>query len=315
MSTSQDNIIRFYAQQATNEDNRLLSHPMERELTLRAIQQTLEISGFAQSLPKRIVDIGGGTGRLAFRLADEGYHVDLIDLSPGLVHLAQTEQERRAAIGSQALLKSINVGNALDKPTFPENSYDAVLLLGPLYHLLYEPERIQAIENAIRIAKPQNGFIFCAFISREAHLRDLAMRDPARIVKQRDFYDQYVRTFPFQPDDICPQIHQESNGTFLRQLRDGRYQRFNETLGVNAQSFHATYDYIEKFFQSNFTHSTDLLNIRSTEGILGGRLDQQLAQSSDEVMAAWADLMFENYSTNAQHLGCADHLLVTLRKK
>jgi len=192
MPTSPEGVAELYGKIAEHENDRLATHPMERELTLRTIRQGLAASTATAGSPKRIADIGGGPGKLAFALADDGHHVDLVDLSPALIRLARAEQDRRTSVGETPLLASINVGNALDIPTLPEGTYDAVLLLGPLYHLLDETERKKGVENACRLAKPQGGLIFCAFISIEAHLRDVAMRDPGRLVVQKEFYGKYV---------------------------------------------------------------------------------------------------------------------------
>lgn len=196
MPTSRQAVANLYGKIADYENTRLATHPMERELTLRAIREALATSETTHAERKRIADVGGGPGKVAFALADEGHHVDLIDLSPDLIRLAGAEQDRRAASGENpGLLASIGVGDALDRIPLANDSYDAVLLLGPLYHLLEEPERKEAVENALRLAKPQGGLIFCAFVSKEAHLRDLAMRDPARLVNQKEFYAKYVRLY------------------------------------------------------------------------------------------------------------------------
>ncbi|VUC22346.1 unnamed protein product [Clonostachys rosea] len=289
MPTSPEGIAELYAKIAENESNRLTNHPMERELTLRAIRQGLASSIDTATSTKRIADVGGGPGKLAFALADEGHHVDLVDLSPDLIYLAKTEQDERASVGNKSLLASITVGNALDMPMLPEGSYDAVLLLGPLYHLLDEAERKKAIENACYLAKPRSGLVFCAFISIEAHLRDIAMRDPARIVEKKDFYTRY--------------------------LADGRYQKLNESLTAGVQSFHTHSGDIRSFYARYFTDTFDFIELRSTEGILGGGLDAKLVDASSEIVQAWADLLFEKYSTNEEHLGCADHLLAVFRRK
>lgn len=196
MPTSRQAVANLYGKIADYENTRLATHPMERELTLRAIREALATSETTHAERKRIADVGGGPGKVAFALADEGHHVDLIDLSPDLIRLAGAEQDRRAASGENpGLLASIGVGDALDRIPLASDSYDAVLLLGPLYHLLEEPERKEAVENALRLAKPQGGLIFCAFVSKEAHLRDLVMRDPARLVNQKEFYAKYVRLY------------------------------------------------------------------------------------------------------------------------
>jgi SAM-dependent methyltransferase len=193
MPTSRQAVAQLYNKIADYESTRLANHPMERELTLRAIRQALGVSDAAPTERKRIADIGGGPGKIAFELADQGHHVDLIDLSPELVLLAKAEQDRRnASTQNQALLASISLGDALNETHLTNSSYDAVLLLGPLYHLLEETERIQAVENVLNLAKPHGGLVVCAFVTKGAHLRDVAMREPERLVKQRDFYATYV---------------------------------------------------------------------------------------------------------------------------
>ncbi|KAH6626732.1 S-adenosyl-L-methionine-dependent methyltransferase [Chaetomium sp. MPI-SDFR-AT-0129] len=284
MPTSTESVSKLYGRIADLENQRLAEHPMEREITLRAIRKELgPIPG------KRIADIGGGPGKIAFALADDGYDVDLVDLSPDLIQLAQAEQDERKSAGVKPLLRSIAVGNALDKSGLAEGLYDAVLLLGPLYHLLEESERASAVTNALQLAKPDGGLVFVAFISIDAHLRDVAMRNPGKVVDLKEFYTKY--------------------------LIDGRYEKSEPGLGQTVQSFHTRPDDIRAFFASNFADSLELLELRSTEGILGGGLDATLAKSSDEVVQVWADLMFDGFSTKEQHLGCADHLLATLRRK
>ncbi|KAI6265025.1 hypothetical protein MCOR28_008025 [Pyricularia oryzae] len=195
MATSREAVAKIYGQIAELENNRLATHPMEREITLRAIRHGLSTVASSGSSSKLIVEIGGGPGKLAFALADEGHTVDLIDLSPDLIRLAQAEQDRRIAAEREPLLRSIGTGNALDGNAFDKDVYDAVLLLGPLYHLLDELERKQAVENALELANPKCGSVFCAFVSREAHLRDLVTREPERLVKQKNFYTAY-KHFP-----------------------------------------------------------------------------------------------------------------------
>lgn len=307
MPTSTESVSKLYGRIADLESQRLAEHPMEREITLRAIRKGLgSISG------QRIADIGGGPGKIAFALADDGFEVDLVDLSPDLIQLAQAEQDGRKSSGIRPILRSIAVGNALDKSDLPEGSYDAVLLLGPLYHLLEESERVSAVTNALQLAKPDGGLVFVAFINIEAHLRDVAMRNPGKIVDLKEFYAKYV----------CFQIEEEALTNticlltrFNYQLIDGRYEKSEPGLGKTAQSFHTRPDDIREFFASQFADSLELLELRSTEGILGGGLDSTLAKSSDEIVQVWADLMFDGFSTKERHLGCADHLLATLRKK
>jgi ubiquinone/menaquinone biosynthesis C-methylase UbiE len=115
--------------------------------------------------PAVILDIGGGAGAYAFPLAQQGYEVHLID--PVELHL---DQARSYAAASGVTLASITQGDArhLD---FPADSADAVLLLGPLYHLVERADRLQALLEARR-SLSRRGVLLAASISRFASLID-----------------------------------------------------------------------------------------------------------------------------------------------
>ena len=115
--------------------------------------------------PAVVYDIGGGAGVYAFPLAQQGYEVHLID--PVELHL---EQARAHAKTSAIALASIAPGDArtLD---IPSASADAILLLGPLYHLAEAAHRLRALREALRILRP-SGILFAAAISRFASLID-----------------------------------------------------------------------------------------------------------------------------------------------
>ncbi|CVK94779.1 uncharacterized protein FMAN_13105 [Fusarium mangiferae] len=101
----------------------------------------------------------------------------------------------------------------------------------------------------------------------------------------------------------------------IADLADGRYERFNENNEAEVQSFHTDSGSIREFFQDYFTEVAELISLRSTEGILGGGLDAKLIDADGEIIRAWADLLFKEYSEKEEYLGCADHLLAVLRKK
>lgn len=123
-------------------------------------ERTKDILGrYLPSSPAVIADIGGGPGRYALWLAERGYsvyHRDLVGLHVQQL-LDALADHPRFAIDTQ-------VGDArhLD---LPEASVDAVLLLGPLYHLPHRRDRVQVLTEAKRIVRP-GGLVFAAAISR-----------------------------------------------------------------------------------------------------------------------------------------------------
>jgi ubiquinone/menaquinone biosynthesis C-methylase UbiE len=117
------------------------------------------------SPPAVILDVGGAAGVYAFPLAKQGYEVHLIDAVE--LHL---EQARSYAKASGVALSSITQGDAR-KLDFRASSADAVLLLGPLYHLVERSDRLQALLEARRVLRPR-GVLFAASISRFASLID-----------------------------------------------------------------------------------------------------------------------------------------------
>jgi SAM-dependent methyltransferase len=121
--------------------------------------------------PAVIADVGGGPGRYAFWLAGLGYRVVHRDVVP--LHV---EQLRVAAAADPVVGRAIEtaVGDARNLDV-ADASVDAVLLLGPLYHLARRVERVQALQEARRVVRP-GGPVFGAAISRWAARYDGVLR-------------------------------------------------------------------------------------------------------------------------------------------
>jgi ubiquinone/menaquinone biosynthesis C-methylase UbiE len=111
--------------------------------------------------PGTVLDVGGGPGVYAEWLAGLGYAVHLVDPVPR--HLEQT-----LARGAEEVTAAVGDARALAEA---DASVDAVLLLGPLYHLTERRERVQALREAARVVRP-GGLVAAAAISRFASLYD-----------------------------------------------------------------------------------------------------------------------------------------------
>jgi ubiquinone/menaquinone biosynthesis C-methylase UbiE len=110
------------------------------------------------------LDIGGAAGVYALWLARQGHEVHLVDPVPHHVEQARQASEAQATYP----LASCTIGDARNVE-YADRSADAVLLLGPLYHLTERAERLKALREAHRVLRP-GGLVFAVTISRFASL-------------------------------------------------------------------------------------------------------------------------------------------------
>jgi len=213
---SSHEIIGYYS--AGDEASRLrtgwfqLEQARTRELILRHLSPA----------PAMIVDAGGGSGPYACWLAAQGYSVHLIDPVPKHV-----EQAREAsAVQPQTPLASAEVGDAR-RLAHADNSADAVLLLGPLYHLVEKEDRLACLREAHRVLRA-GGLLWAAGISRFASLFDSLSAgffdDPAFApILARDLEDGQHRN-PTDNPIYFTEAYFHKPGELSRELLAARFQ-------------------------------------------------------------------------------------------
>ena len=108
----------------------------------------------------KIAEIGAGTGRYSVTLAKEGYDVTAVELVQHNLDILKSKLD-----GSENI--KTYLGNALDLNMLEDNTYDITLLLGPMYHLYSDEDKITALKEAVRITKP-GGHILVAYCMNEA---------------------------------------------------------------------------------------------------------------------------------------------------
>ena len=103
----------------------------------------------------KILDIGAGTGKYSIYFYNEGYDVTALELVKHNLRVLQKNEPNIKALQ----------GNALDIK-LPDNSFDIVLLFGPMYHLISFEDKLKAINETKRVLKP-NGLLFISYCMNE----------------------------------------------------------------------------------------------------------------------------------------------------
>ncbi len=138
-----------------NEDSRLNHSKAARVeflTTVRYIEKYLKPGD-------RILDLGAGAGEYSLYFARNGYEVSALELAD-----ANIAAFKRKLMPEDKI--DLIQGNALDLSCYEDQSFDVVLLFGPLYHLKNEADKLRCISEAKRVCK-DGGKIFFAFISND----------------------------------------------------------------------------------------------------------------------------------------------------
>jgi ubiquinone/menaquinone biosynthesis C-methylase UbiE len=215
-----------------------------------------------------ILDVGGASGAYATWLTDEGHHVKLVDPVPRHVDSARAK-------GIEAV-----VGDAreLDEP---DGSRDAVLLLGPLYHLVDRADRVQALAEARRVTR---DLVIAAVISRWASMYDCMMRGLLDV------------------PEVLPMLHEDlATGT--------RRGTQHVPYGFTTCYFHRPSDIAAEFADAGLTR-VDLLAV---EGMAQWIPDLADRLSEPDTRAVLLDLL-ERTEREPDVIGATSHLLIVARK-
>lgn len=143
---NKENLIKYYNK--FNEDKRLTRRHGIVEFNT-SIHYILKYLG---GEVKKVLDVGAGTGKYSGYLYDKGYDVTSVEL---VKHNLMTIKKNYPHIPSY-------IGNALDLSRFDDNSFDAVILFGPMYHLISDDDKVRALLEAKRVVK-NGGFIFISY--------------------------------------------------------------------------------------------------------------------------------------------------------
>ena len=139
--------------------------------TMRYIQKYLQPSS-------HVLEVGAGSGRYSRAIADMGNSVHAVELVSHNIEVFKS-----LLTPSQNI--QITQGNALNLNTLKDNTFDITLILGPMYHLYTEADKILAISEALRVTKP-GGVIFVAYCISDGSLLEEAF------VRKAPWFTDYI---------------------------------------------------------------------------------------------------------------------------
>jgi S-adenosylmethionine-dependent methyltransferase len=261
------NTIEEYYNRQYDEWGRLERHRIEYEITKKVLDEYIPALS-------DVLDIGGGPGRYSIYLAQKGNSVTLVDLSEKSVEQA-ISNAHEAGVHFQRCLH----GNVLhiDK-LLPDKQFDAVLCMGPMYHLLEEYERREALRQCFDLLKP-GGILIVSFISAYAPFIDCLKSYPHEIKERKSRFLEY----------------------FINGVND-KADGFTDAYFIHPTN-------IESLI-SDFKLETQ--RIMAVEG-LGALCEEKLNQLSIEDFQEWINLFYK-IADNRVIWGACEHLLYVGRK-
>ncbi|MHB8104837.1 MAG: class I SAM-dependent methyltransferase [Dehalococcoidales bacterium] len=262
MADDVSDIRAFYDAAVERENIRLERHQIERDITWRYLDKYLPRRG-------KILEVGAATGAYTITLAKRGYNLTAVDLSPNSIAAC----EKRAA--KEGLSRNVTclVADARDLGAVQGVDYDAVLIMGPLYHLVVEEDRQTALKEAYKKLK-KGGVIFSTFISRYGIWGDIMKDFPHYIERQKDLQ------------------------SVMSKGRDA-----DIVWGKSFRGYFATVDEVIPL------HERLGFKTLTLAGIEPGRVrDEVYNELKGQRREQWLDLLF-SISTEKSIIGAANHLL------
>lgn len=267
-----ENVIDYYSQ--FDEWGRLDREPLEFTINLHYIKQYLTAS-------RSVLDNGAGPGKYAMELAKHGYNVTLTDLTPKLVEIAK---QKAAELELTEQFNGFHVLNATHLDGLPNERFDASLMLGPLYHLQEEEDRVLAVKELYRVTK-REGIVFVAFQSR-----------------MRMTINSLQSPLLWKPNDNLDSIQEFYDNGIFNHNDKGRF----------TGAYYFNINEIKPFMESNGFETIDLIG-SSSIGVMLNNEQKQYWTDQGEYEKVIEFLI--NSANDPSILGISSHLLYIGRRK
>ncbi len=186
---NEKNLIEHYNKH--NEDKRLKTKHAQIEY-VTAMEYIKKYINKGSS----ILDVGAATGAYSIPLYNDGYKVTAFELVKH--NLKQIEMKNKNI--------TCVLGNAIDLSKFEDNSFDCILLFGPMYHLISYEEKLQALKEAKRVCKT-GRYIYISYCMNEYAVITHAFKEH-QILNIKDELDENFKVLN-KPTDLYTYVRLE----------------------------------------------------------------------------------------------------------
>ena len=185
----------------------------------------------------KILDLGAGAGEYSLYFARKGYQVSALELADSNIRAFQKKLRPEDRV-------DLVQGNALDLSRYGDESFDIVLVFGPLYHLHKEEDKLTCIREAKRVCK-KDGKLFFAFISNDmVFLTEFEYRQDYFTAGDFDKETFRLEDFPFVFHTVpgCRELLQKGGVRILHQVAsDGASELLAEKINAMDEDNYAAY--------------------------------------------------------------------------
>lgn len=185
----------------------------------------------------KILDVGAGAGEYSLYFARKGYEVCALELADCNIKAFQSKLTTADRI-------DLVQGNAVDLSRYADESFDVVLLFGPLYHLHKEEDCQRCIAEAKRVCK-RDGKIFFAFISNDMVILTEFSYRPDYFLKGSYHKDTFkLEDFPFvfhTVDDCRRMLHAGGIHIVNEVASDGVSELMEDKINAMDEESYAQY--------------------------------------------------------------------------
>ncbi|WP_044338810.1 class I SAM-dependent methyltransferase [Rossellomorea aquimaris] len=266
-------IIEYYNQ--FDEWGRLEREPVEFQVNWHYIRKYMPKTGY-------VLDNGAGPGKYSMELAKAGYKVTLTDLTPRLVDIAKVKAEE---LELNERFEGFHAADARDLYMLEDEQFDSSFMLGPMYHLQEEHDRIKAVQELKRVTK-KDGLVFVAFMPRIRHI-----------------LNSLLAPENWKPNNDVDTILQFSQSGSFNHADEGRF----------TGAYYFNIEDINPFMEENGFETIELIGSNAGAVLNNGNWDYWREKGEEEVRKI-IDLVIEK-ATDPYILGISSHLLYIGRKK